>query len=184
MDQLTITEHDARLNLWIQRIKECLGSGMTVKAWCKAKEINEKTYYYWLRKIKKEAFEALPSECRQVPKPFGERKVFAEVHTSRPAYTENVADTVDIADVSSFASPSTVAWVIHQKYELAVPLYRQEKEWEQMGVKLSRATMANWIMVSYRDWLSPVVGLLKKKLLKHHINFGSICRFMIKSTIF
>lgn len=66
----------------------------------------------------------------------------------------------------SFASPSTVAWVIHQKYELAVPLYRQEKEWEQMGVKLSRATMANWIMVSYRDWLSPVVGLLKKKLLK------------------
>ena len=26
----------------------------------------------------------------------------------------------------SYASPSTVAWVIHQKYELAVPLYRQE----------------------------------------------------------
>lgn len=99
MDQLTITEHDARLNLWIQRIKECRKSGMTVKAWCKANEINEKTYYYWLRKIKKEAFEALPSKCRQVPKPFGERKVFAEVHTSRPAYTENVAAAVDIADV-------------------------------------------------------------------------------------
>lgn len=28
----------------------------------------------------------------------------------------------------SYASPSTVAWVIHQKYELAVPLYRQEKD--------------------------------------------------------
>lgn len=77
----------------------------------------------------------------------------------------------------SFASSSTVAWVIHQKYELAVPLYRQEKEWEQTRVKLSRATMANWIMVSYRDWLSPVVGLLKKKFLKQqhlHINEMSV----------
>lgn len=46
MDQLTITEHDARLNLWIQRIKECRKSSMTVTAWCKANEINEKTYYY------------------------------------------------------------------------------------------------------------------------------------------
>ena len=68
----------------------------------------------------------------------------------------------------SYASPSTVAWVIHQKYELAVPLYRLEKEWSDLGVNLSRATMSNWILASYRDWLSPVVGLLKKELLKQH----------------
>ena len=66
----------------------------------------------------------------------------------------------------SYASPSTVAQVIHQKYELAVPLYRQEKEWENLGVSLSRATMSNWILVSYRDWLSPVVNRLKEELLK------------------
>ncbi len=65
----------------------------------------------------------------------------------------------------SYASPSTVAWVIHQKYELAVPLYRQEKEWEALGVSLSRATMSNWIIVCYRDWLSPIVKLLHEKLL-------------------
>lgn len=68
----------------------------------------------------------------------------------------------------SYASPSTVAWVIHQKYELAVPLYRQEKEWADLGVTLSRATMSNWILASYRDWLSPVVGLLKEKLLEQN----------------
>lgn len=62
----------------------------------------------------------------------------------------------------SYASASTVAWVIHQKYELAVPLYRQEKEWADLGVNLSRATMSNWMIASYRDWLSPVVELLKK----------------------
>jgi transposase len=66
----------------------------------------------------------------------------------------------------SYASPSTIAWVMHQKYEMAVPLYRLEAEWEAFGISLSRATMANWIMVSYRDWLSPIVGLLHRKLLE------------------
>lgn len=66
----------------------------------------------------------------------------------------------------SYASPSTVSWVIHQKYELAVPLYRQEKEWEALGVNLSRATMSNWIITCYRDWLSPITKLLHEKLLE------------------
>lgn len=68
----------------------------------------------------------------------------------------------------SYASASTVAQVIHQKFELAVPLYRQEKEWKVLGVALSRATMSNWLLVSYRDWLSPVVDRLKQELLKQH----------------
>ena len=65
----------------------------------------------------------------------------------------------------SYASSGAIAWIIHQKYELAVPLYRQEKEWETLGVGLTRATMSNWILTSYRDWLSPIVELLHKKLL-------------------
>lgn len=96
MDQLTVTEHDVRLNLWVQRIKESRESGMTVKAWCRAHEINEKTYYYWLRKIKKEAFEALPTECRQVPAPFGEKKIFAEVSAPMSVCTGNIAATIDM----------------------------------------------------------------------------------------
>lgn len=66
----------------------------------------------------------------------------------------------------SMASPSTVAWVMHQKFVNALPLYRQEKEWESLGVSLSRATMANWILAASRDWLMPVVDLMHKKLLK------------------
>ena len=63
----------------------------------------------------------------------------------------------------SYASPSTAAWGIHQKYELAVPLYRQENKWKDPGVTLSRVTMSNWIPASYRDCLSPIVGLLRKR---------------------
>lgn len=66
----------------------------------------------------------------------------------------------------SMASPSTVAWVMHQKFVNALPLYRQEKEWETLGVKLSRATMANWIIAASRDWLTPIVDLMHNELLK------------------
>ncbi len=66
----------------------------------------------------------------------------------------------------SLASASTVAWLIHQKFELGIPLYRQEKEWEALGLKLCRATMANWLLAVYRDWLSHVVCRLKQELLK------------------
>jgi transposase len=65
----------------------------------------------------------------------------------------------------SMASPSTVAWVMHQKFVNALPLYRQEKEWKTMGVNLSRATMANWMIAASRDWLRPLVDLMHRKLL-------------------
>ena len=66
----------------------------------------------------------------------------------------------------SMASPSTVAWVMHQKFVNALPLYRQEKEWKTLGVELSRATMANWIMVAARDWLTPLLKRMHQKLLE------------------
>ncbi|MEQ8197631.1 MAG: IS66 family transposase [Clostridiaceae bacterium] len=66
----------------------------------------------------------------------------------------------------SMASPSTVAHVMHQKFVNALPLYRQEKEWESYGVKLSRATMANWIMTSSKNWLQPLTTLMRQNLVK------------------
>lgn len=95
----------------------------------------------------RETFEC--RECRKSGKPYMEKSPLP-----------------DPVIAHSYASPSTIARVIHQKYELAVPLYRQESEWRGLGVALSRATMSNWIIVSYRDWLSPIVELLKKKLLE------------------
>lgn len=68
----------------------------------------------------------------------------------------------------SLASASTIAWLIHQKFELGIPLYRQEKEWEALGLDLSRATMANWLLVVCRDWLQHIVHRLKQELLEQH----------------
>ena len=69
----------------------------------------------------------------------------------------------------SLASPSSVAQVMYQKYVNSVPLYRQEKDWEQLGISLSRATMANWIIRCAEDYLIPVTEHLQKLLLKRDI---------------
>ncbi len=69
----------------------------------------------------------------------------------------------------SLASPSSVANVMYQKYVNSVPLYRQEKDWEQMGIALSRATMANWMIRCSQDYLFPVVEHMRKILLSRDI---------------
>ncbi|HHV12922.1 MAG TPA: IS66 family transposase [Clostridiales bacterium] len=69
----------------------------------------------------------------------------------------------------SLASPSSVANVMYQKYMNSVPLYRQEKDWEQLGIALSRATMANWIIRCAEDYLRPIVDHLRRELLKRDI---------------
>ena len=62
MDKLTTATHNSRMALWMERIRSCKSSGMKVKHWCEENNVGIKTYYYWMRKIKREAFEALPSE--------------------------------------------------------------------------------------------------------------------------
>lgn len=69
----------------------------------------------------------------------------------------------------SLASPSTVAQVMYEKYVNSVPLYRQEKDWEQLGISLSRGTMANWIIRCAEDYLIPVTDHLRQLLLKRDI---------------
>lgn len=69
----------------------------------------------------------------------------------------------------SLASPSSVANVMYQKYVNAVPLYRQEKEWENLGIALSRATMANWMIRCAEDYFTPVIDYLRARMLERDI---------------
>lgn len=64
------------------------------------------------------------------------------------------------------ASPSVVAWCIYQKYSLSLPLYRQEKDWLQFGVELSRTTIANWIINCVDRYFIRVYGFFHRELLK------------------
>jgi len=59
MDKIT---HQIRLTQWTSIIKECRSSGMTIRAWCSKNKVNEKQFYYWQRRVRKEAFNEL-QEC-------------------------------------------------------------------------------------------------------------------------
>ena len=63
-----------------------------------------------------------------------------------------------------FASAEAVAHIATQKFVMAVPLYRQEQEWNRCGISLSRQTMSNWLIKAAFDWLEPVYEALKALL--------------------
>lgn len=66
----------------------------------------------------------------------------------------------------SYASPSSVAWIMYQKYMMSVPLYRQEKDFMRMGAALKRDTMANWVIRSADYWLKPLYDRMHRQLLE------------------
>lgn len=63
------------------------------------------------------------------------------------------------------ASASTVAWVIYQKYCNSVPLYRQEKDWKMYGCDLSRATLANWVILNSEEFFKPMCDFFGRHIL-------------------
>lgn len=64
----------------------------------------------------------------------------------------------------SFASPSLTSEVIYQKYYLGVPLYRQEKMWDDKGLILPRNMMANWNIKITQYYLQGLWNLMLKKI--------------------
>ena len=61
MDQIQSVKAEFRLRHWAKIIADCQSSPLTVKAWCEANGICPKTYYYWLRKVRKRTLENLPA---------------------------------------------------------------------------------------------------------------------------
>lgn len=52
---------------WADKIRQCRESGLTVSEWCKENDINYKTYYYHLRKVRKKICEQIPVPVMTVP---------------------------------------------------------------------------------------------------------------------
>ena len=64
------------------------------------------------------------------------------------------------------ASASTAAWTAYQKFCQGVLLYRQEKNWEQMGAPVGRATLSNWLIKNARESLKPMFDYFHRQFLK------------------
>jgi transposase len=64
----------------------------------------------------------------------------------------------------SLASPGLLAHVTVAKYQDGLPLYRQEKILQRLGVDLARATLANW-MIRAGELIQPLINLMCEQLL-------------------
>lgn len=64
------------------------------------------------------------------------------------------------------ASAGTVAWVMYQKFCNSLPYYRQEKDWEQYGASITRATMANWVIRNSEAFFHPMYKYFHRELLE------------------
>ena len=85
MEQST---HEIRVKEWSKIIQNCYTSGLTKKEWCVQNHINEKSFYYWQRVIRKETLAKCPLPSSDVQTTFVELpspKFSAEAPMNEPA---------------------------------------------------------------------------------------------------
>lgn len=114
-----------------------------------------------------EQIEFIPAQIRVL-------KNIRPKYSCRACETNGTQVTIQIADVppaiipKSMATPSLLAQIISSKMHYGLPLYRQEKLFNQAGIELSRQTMSRWL-ISCADKLEPLLTLMKTELLKQPV---------------
>ncbi len=78
MDKST---HEIRFTQWKQIISQCQNrpKGQTAKQWLADNQIGEKSYYYWFRKVRKEAYRELQDNPPLPAMPGNNDITFAEM---------------------------------------------------------------------------------------------------------
>ncbi|MEE1046793.1 MAG: IS66 family transposase [Clostridia bacterium] len=124
--------------------------------------------------------EFVRDELVYVPARLFVRKHYAEV-VKCTACGEDESKDNDYADVPSpvfrkaitpasmiphsFCSPELLAHILYEKYVMAVPLERQSKDFKAMGMRLSTATLSNWVIHAAENFMKPIYDRMKSELL-------------------
>lgn len=80
MDKIT---HEIRLKQWTSIIQECHSSGMTVRAWCLENNVSDKKFYYWQRRLREKAYNAIEKQESNKPTNFVQLPVSASVDSPK-----------------------------------------------------------------------------------------------------
>ena len=70
---------------------------------------------------------------------------------------------------NSLVSPTLLAGIWNAKYVNATPLYRQEQEFQRMGLDIDRTDMAHWTILCAERYLSIFYDYLHEKLYDYHV---------------
>ena len=100
MNEIALVKKEIMEKEWTEKIRQCRESGLTVSAWCRENDINLKTYYYHLRKIRKKL-------CEQIAVPL------MTVENLCPTVKIQIADvTAEITDGTSEQMITTIVRAI------------------------------------------------------------------------
>jgi len=69
MADVLAVRNEFRLQNWMEIIRECQESGLSNREFCSQRGISEKTYYYWLRKVRAAAATVLEPQLVRVDNP-------------------------------------------------------------------------------------------------------------------
>lgn len=71
----------------------------------------------------------------------------------------------------SFATPGLLAYVLTQKFQFHLPLYRQEQMFKAIGVDLSRGTVSHWV-IKCGELVQPLINLMADEILDYDIAYA------------
>ena len=72
----------------------------------------------------------------------------------------------------SLLSPSLAAKIITDKYVQAIPLYRQEKEYNRRGIPIKRQNMSNWLLTIASEYIKSIYSIMEEDIMKEDILYG------------
>jgi hypothetical protein len=138
MDKIT---HKVRCEQWTNIIKECLTSGMSKTTWCREDGISDKSFFYWQRILREEAY------------------LSTLENTLTPAVKENsVPTTTDFVEIkmtdhtSSSASPFKPDVVIRRG---SVSIEISNKATEELLNKVGGASTCLMMLSDLKKFLLP-----------------------------
>ena len=105
---------------WLKIINECLSSGMKKSEWCKANGISDKSFYYWQRILRNEAYIETVAP-KQIPAvlPMNTSQEVSFVELKTPTFPKSVTSDFQpaviirhgstILEISNHASPELLS---------------------------------------------------------------------------
>lgn len=70
---------------------------------------------------------------------------------------------------NSLCSASLLAMIAEKKFQYYLPLYRQEQQFKAMGLEVSRATLANWLIQVANQYIAPLMDYLAHELMAQDV---------------
>ena len=96
MENVIQVRNEYRKQQWAQIIQECQSSGLSNKEYCRQHGISEKSYYYWLKKLRTAVAGNMPQIVEMEPPSGMEDKVYIRIRGAEltlPAGTDAEAIT-------------------------------------------------------------------------------------------